>query len=199
MKVSIVVNIFNNPKIYLERCIRSIENQTYKNIEIILMDNYSTDSTRVYCKKYEEANKNIISIISSNINDAIEVSTGEYITFIDANDYLSFDAVSELLDNEDDNIHVYIASEEIKKSILDINDKKLIDINELSSKLYRKSFLTSNNITYNNNKDFNKKVLTVAKNIMAINKKIYYKNEVNIEFYKLSDNKVIRTFQSLYH
>lgn len=199
MKVSVIVNIFNNPKIYLERCIRSIENQTYKNIEIILMDNYSTDSTRVYCKKYEEANKNIISIISSNINDAIEVSTGDFITFIDANDYLSFDAIDELLENEDDNIHVYIASEEINKSILDISDKKLIDINELSSKLYRKSFLKDNNITYNNNKDFNKKVISAAKNIMSINKKIYYKNEVNIDFYKLSDNKVIRTFQSLYH
>ncbi|MDD3242018.1 MAG: glycosyltransferase family A protein [Bacilli bacterium] len=199
MKVSVIVNIFNNPKIYLERCIRSIENQTYKNIEIILMDNYSTDSTRVYCKKYEEANKNIISIISSNINDAIEVSTGDFITFIDANDYLSFDAIDELLENEDNNIHVYIASEEINKSILDISDKKLIDINELSSKLYRKSFLKDNNITYNNNKDFNKKVISAAKNIMSINKKIYYKNEVNIDFYKLSDNKVIRTFQSLYH
>ena len=52
MKVSIIVSVYNTPKVNLERCVRSLQNQTYKDIEIMLMDKGSTDASKIYCNNY---------------------------------------------------------------------------------------------------------------------------------------------------
>lgn len=50
-KISIIIPVYNNEK-YLERCIVSLINQTYKNLEIILINDGSTDNSRIICEKY---------------------------------------------------------------------------------------------------------------------------------------------------
>ena len=97
-KVSIIVPIFNSEK-YLFDCIDSIINQTYKNIEILLIDDGSTDSSVSICKKFKNKDDRIKVICKDNTgvsdtrNVGIDKSTGEYIMFVDSDDYLERNAV----------------------------------------------------------------------------------------------------------
>ncbi|MEO3135266.1 glycosyltransferase family 2 protein [Turicibacter sanguinis] len=92
--ISIVVPIYNVEK-YLEECLASIINQTYKNIEIILVDDGSTDSSSVICRKYAEQDKRIKLFTKKNggLSDArnygIDKSLGTYITFVDSDDLIA--------------------------------------------------------------------------------------------------------------
>lgn len=97
--VSIIVPIFNTEK-YLDRCLKSLLQQTYKNIEIILINDGSTDSSLQICKKYVKHYKNIILIDSSNNgvssarNQGIKKANGKYIVFVDSDDEITKDAVN---------------------------------------------------------------------------------------------------------
>ena len=86
---------------YIDKCIQSILKQTYKNIELIIIDDGSSDNSKENLKKYEKIKK--IKIIYQknkglNItnNIAIKVSTGRYIIRVDADDWLREDAISSL-------------------------------------------------------------------------------------------------------
>ena len=98
MKISIIVPIYNVEK-YLERCINSLINQTYKNIEIILVNDGSTDNSLIICEKYKNIDSRIILVNKENggLSDArnvgIDNSSGNYITFIDSDDYIDDDYV----------------------------------------------------------------------------------------------------------
>lgn len=92
-KISVIVPIYNVEN-YLSDCIDSIENQTYKNIEIILVDDGSTDKSLEIAKKFEEKYKNIKVISQKNNgqgsarNTGLKFSTGDYISFIDSDDLI---------------------------------------------------------------------------------------------------------------
>lgn len=92
-KISIIVPVYNSEK-YIEKCLKSLLNQTYKNIEILIVDNNSTDSTANICHEYVLKNKNIkylfceIKGASAARNFGIKNSSGEFIYFIDADDYI---------------------------------------------------------------------------------------------------------------
>lgn len=92
-KISIIIPIYNGEK-YLERCINSLLNQTHKNIEIILVNDGSSDNTDKLCKKMQTLDERIIYIkqknsgVSSARNKGIEKSTGEYICFVDCDDWV---------------------------------------------------------------------------------------------------------------
>ena len=87
---------------YLVRCIESIINQTYTNIEIILVDDGSTDNSRIICDEYKKKDKriNVIHKKNGGLSDArnkgIEMSRGEYLCFIDSDDYIEESFVEEL-------------------------------------------------------------------------------------------------------
>ena len=87
-KVSIIIPIYNGEK-FINRCLESILNQTYSNIELICINDGSIDSTAVKLKEYEKKDKRIICInqINSGVsiarNNGLKISTGEYITFVD--------------------------------------------------------------------------------------------------------------------
>ena len=91
--VSIIIPIYNVEK-YLEVCIDSIINQTYKNLEIILVNDGSTDNSYNICKKFEEIDNRIVLVNKENggLSDArnagIEKAKGNYICFIDSDDYI---------------------------------------------------------------------------------------------------------------
>jgi len=79
---------------YLDRCVQSIVNQTYKNLEIILVDDGSPDNSPAMCDAWAEKDSRIRVIhkenggVSSARNAGLDMATGSYITFVDADDWL---------------------------------------------------------------------------------------------------------------
>lgn len=92
-KISIIVAIYNIEK-YLDNCIKSIINQKYKNLQILLMDDGSTDSSGKICDKYAKIDKRIEVIHKENggLADArnlgMSLAKGKFISFIDGDDYI---------------------------------------------------------------------------------------------------------------
>lgn len=92
--ISIIIPVYNVEK-YLSRCLESVINQTYKNIEIILVDDGSPDNCGIICDEYASKDDRIIVIHKSNAgvscarNDGIEAAKGDYICFVDSDDYIS--------------------------------------------------------------------------------------------------------------
>lgn len=93
MKVSIIIPNYNNEK-YLEECIESIERQTYNNIEIVIVDDFSTDNSRKIINNLQKKYNNIKVIllqqnkgVSNARNEGLKAASGEYVTFIDSDDY----------------------------------------------------------------------------------------------------------------
>ncbi len=102
MKVSIIVSVYNIED-FIEGCINSLINQTYSNIEIILVDDGSTDGSSDVCDKIER-NDNRIKVIhkengglSSARNAGLDIATGDFVMFIDGDDYLVENAVEILM------------------------------------------------------------------------------------------------------
>ena len=93
VKFSIVVPVYNVEN-YLNKCIDSILNQTYKNFEVILVDDGSTDKSSNICDKYAKNNSKIKAFHKKNggLSDArnfgVENTTGDYLLFIDSDDYI---------------------------------------------------------------------------------------------------------------
>lgn len=99
--VSIIVPVYNVEK-YLDKCIDSIVKQTYKNLEIILVNDGSTDNCLAICNKHKQQDKRIIVVDKENggLSDArnigIEIATGKYIMFIDSDDWIDSNMVGRL-------------------------------------------------------------------------------------------------------
>lgn len=97
--ISIIIPVFQ-VEVYIERCIKSIINQTYKNIEIILVDDGSTDKSGDICDKYSLIDNRIKvhHIKNGGVSKArqfgIKQSTGEYIVFVDSDDYIPNNSIS---------------------------------------------------------------------------------------------------------
>lgn len=108
-KISVIITIFNMEQ-YLDKCIQSVINQTYKNLEIILVNDGSTDGSLDICLKYASIDKRIIVINNNNEGlvkvkiSGIKQATGDYITFVDADDWLdsnAYELVVNMSNNED--------------------------------------------------------------------------------------------------
>ena len=94
VKISIIVPVYN-VKDYLERCVKSILNQSKKNIEVILVDDGSTDGSALLCDNLAKLDERVISLhkenggISSARNYGLQFSKGEYVCFIDSDDVIA--------------------------------------------------------------------------------------------------------------
>lgn len=142
-KVSIIVPIYN-VEFYLRKCLDSIINQSYSNLEIILIDDGSTDRSGEICDEYSKLDNRIIVIhnnnkgVSYSRNYGIRLSTGKYILFIDSDDTVDKNYVYYLLmENKDDKYDiVYCGIRDIfeykKKCII---KDRLIKENRLSGEL----------------------------------------------------------------
>ncbi len=101
-KISIIVPVYNVEN-YLEECVNSLVNQTFKDIEIILVDDGSTDSSGEMCERYAQQDDRIIVLHQVNQgqsaarNRGVERSSGEYILFVDSDDYITLDACEALI------------------------------------------------------------------------------------------------------
>ena len=100
--VSVVIPCYNVEK-YLDRCLESIVNQTYRNLEIILVDDGSVDNTSAMCDKWAENDERIKVFHKDNDglanarNSGIEICSGEFTVFIDSDDFADLDMVEFLL------------------------------------------------------------------------------------------------------
>lgn len=100
--ISIIVPVYKVEE-YLDKCIESIVNQTYTNLEIILVDDGSPDNCPEICDKWAERDNRIKVIHKSNggLSDArnagLAVASGEYIAFVDSDDYIEADLYEKLL------------------------------------------------------------------------------------------------------
>lgn len=92
-KVSVIIPVYN-AEVYLKSCIESIQNQTFKDIEIIIVNDGSTDNSLSICLDYAKTDNRIVVInkpnggVSSARNAGIQVAKGEYIGFVDADDWI---------------------------------------------------------------------------------------------------------------
>ena len=99
--ISVIVPVFNVEK-YLERCVETIVNQTYKNLEIILVNDGSTDNSGELCDELAKKDNRIKVVHKENggLSDARNTgereSTGEYIIFIDSDDYIHHEMLNTL-------------------------------------------------------------------------------------------------------
>lgn len=103
-KVSVLVAVYNIEK-YIGKCIQSIIEQDYTNLEIILVDDCSTDLSGEICDNYATKDNRIIVIHHENNtrlpgvrNDGLDAATGDYIVFVDGDDWLASDYVTYMLD-----------------------------------------------------------------------------------------------------
>lgn len=101
--VSVVVPVYNVEN-YLERCVDSIVKQTFSNLEIILVDDGSVDNSGVLCDEYKRKDDRIKVIhkqnggLSDARNKGIDIAAGEYITFVDSDDFIHEKYVETLLE-----------------------------------------------------------------------------------------------------
>lgn len=113
--VTVVVPIYNVEK-YLDRCINSIVNQTYENLEILLIDDGSPDRCPEMCDEWAKMDGRIRVVHKKNAglgmarNTGIENATGEYICFFDSDDYVALNAVERAysrIENENADIAIF--------------------------------------------------------------------------------------------
>lgn len=196
--ISVIIPMYNSEK-FISRCLESVLLQDYKNIEIILIDDGSKDDTRIICARYEEQYSNIKYVYMDNSgvsvarNVGLRIANGEYIFFLDSDDYLENDLISflynNILENSSDlSICGYFNEKEGKKKIAN-NSKEmrvldrdeaiqmLFDNNEyrgfLWNKLFKKSILINFDINFNGNITICEDLLFVFNYIINCNKIIY--------------------------
>ena len=107
-----IVPVYKIPRAYLDQCVDSLRNQTYGNLKIILVDDHSPDDCGAWCDAYAAMDARIIVIhntrnsgVSQSRNNALMVADADYITFVDADDWMDADCIEKVVDSmckEDD-------------------------------------------------------------------------------------------------
>ena len=146
VEVSVVVPIYNAGK-KLDKCIKSILNQTFKDFELILVNDGSTDNSIKICRKYELKDSRVKVIDKENEgsiatrNLGIKKSIGNYITFVDADDYISLDAIEKLYKDvkEMDLDIVDFRVEEKENDRIEVFTKHVVDEYEAELNLFDES------------------------------------------------------------
>ncbi len=159
--ISVIVPVYNVEK-YLDRCVESIVSQTYKNLEIILVDDGSPDNCPEMCDAWAEKDSRIKVIhkenggVSSARNAALDIAGGEYIGFVDSDDYIESNMFEVLLKNLiDNNADISVCGYQINdendgefnvRTVSQSDALKLVCIGDykygvLWNKLYKKSIL----------------------------------------------------------
>jgi glycosyltransferase involved in cell wall biosynthesis len=200
-KVSVIVPIYNTGK-YLERCINSILNQTYGNLEIILVNDGSTDDSRYICERFSRKYKHIKCInkkntgVSDSRNEGINVAQGDLITFVDSDDVISEDMIEmlvELLEIENadlsickiryihENNNYYIPSSNYKKFNFSREEtlKAILNIHSFNigpcGKIYKRKLL--DNLRFESNLHINEDILFLFLYATRCDKTVYIDSE----------------------
>lgn len=151
-KLSVVLALYNCEK-YIEKCLTSLLNQTYKNIEIIVVNDGSTDSSFDIVSKYQKIDKRVKLYSNKNMgvsysrNFGISKCTGKYLTFVDSDDFLDEDMYEKMvnnliLTNSDISIVSYYEEFENSNTIFKSskeNELKIYNQNEFISQILSKN------------------------------------------------------------
>lgn len=220
-KISVIIPVYNVEK-YLRKCLDTIILQTYTNLEIICINDGSTDSSEQILNEYEQNDSRVIVVNQENSgqsaarNKGLEIATGDYISFIDSDDWVSLSLYQKFIDSLNSlnsSVDIYLFNAQmhpIKLSLLDIseknmfnikkwkiqNDKLLYSVDDCSNpfdanmsacnKIYKKSYLDSLNLKFEENLIFEDKVFHFESFLRT--KKIYINNEPLYHYRQHSDS-----------
>lgn len=166
--VSVIVPIYNIEN-YLKQCVDSIIHQSYRNIEIVLVDDGSTDSSRYICDEYAKNDFRVKPIhkenggLTSARKAGIEASTGEYVMFVDGDDWIDESTVECLVNEVKKNTDVELVffpytKEYSNKSVnreFFSNDKTFDNAEVVKQKIYRRLFgLTNSELSHPESLDY---------------------------------------------
>lgn len=205
-KISVVIPCYNAEK-YIERCIESIINQTYSNLEIIVVNDGSVDKSKELISRYLE-DKRIVYVEQSNSgeysarNKGIEVATGEFLGFVDADDYVDptmYEKLYTALESSDVDMAVCNFNQiyesltkysysNIPEGVLSIESDAYgywtkvcassPPNNYVWTRLYRRSIVEKSNVRFENYPHsadtlFNFKLLPHLRNVVFVNEGLY--------------------------
>lgn len=207
--ISVIVPIYNVEE-YLPTCIESILNQTYKDLEILLIDDGSTDNSGKICDMYAKQDSRCIVLhqlnkgLSGARNTGLDYATGEYISFVDGDDYIHpqmLEILYEALQKGDYDFSMTLYKEVYaKENVLFISNytfqefdqdqliyglyntsRKRNNYSEMNfhivwNKLYKKKLINNTYFVQTSAEDtvFNTSIYLKCKKIIAINKALYY-------------------------
>ena len=200
-KVSIIIPVYNAER-YLKECLDSVIYQKYQYIELILINDGSSDSSEMICQEYVKKDKRVKLInqknggVSSARNVGIGVSTGTIILFLDSDDLLEYDAIQTIVNNIDNNDMLCYGYKEIYKNnynniLLKENNltnkdlflKRVYLTKEIGgylwNKIFRADIIKNNKILFDTNLHFCEDLVFVVeylkycKSVHYLNKTLY--------------------------
>lgn len=193
MLVSIVVPVYNVEK-YVEKCLESLILQSYKDLEIIVVDDGSTDNSGRICDEFSRKDKRIKVFhkknggLSSARNFGLKRTSGEFITFIDSDDFVDKSFVGKMISVFSDDVDIVecgynnILPEACIMTGKEATIKLLIEQENLEmvawNKLYRRSLFLKNDILYPEGKKFEDtlttyKLFAMANKVAMIGESLY--------------------------
>lgn len=202
-KISVIVTVYNKED-YVGRCIHSVLNQTYSNIELIIVDDGSTDMSRDIIKRTLDNENEIKTLflernngLAHARNEGLEQATGDYIFFLDADDYILPDALSMLsvMNNVSDSpmIALRVQGSHRAKPIETLNVRtfkwkrnkrtKIYSRKSVASILMKRSFLIDNGFLFDDryqyyaDLDFLLRAAQMVDNIVYVNLPLYIRGE----------------------
>ena len=206
--VSIIIPMYNAEK-YIERCLESILKQTYTNIEIVIIDDGSSDNSLERVRSFSDKRIRLFNKINGGVSSArnfgIDKSLGDYLLFIDADDFINKEMVEKLLNEvEEENTLVFCSNDEIWNNRIDTRilfDKFKGEINKydvlreiasgkaglVCSKLVSKKVIKENNIKFDEklvigeDQIFFLKVAEQTEKFKYVNESLYYYDRTNEE------------------
>lgn len=212
--VSVIVPVFNISR-YLEKCISSIQNQTYKELEIILVDDGSTDGCSEICDRYQKRDPRIQTIhkknggISDARNKGIECAHGKYFLFIDGDDYIAETLVEltvKCAESKEADVVIFDFAEveedtgrtdrwemNLKRNEVfnaKIKPELIISTPSPCNKLYRKSFFDSLKIKYPVGRNYEDLAMTPRVILKA--ERIVYLDSQPLYYYILHSGSIMR-------
>lgn len=174
MKYSVIIPVYNSEKT-IKRCIESITLQNRADVEIIIINDGSTDKTESICKALQTAHENIIYItkenggVSSARNSGLSVATGEYVMFVDSDDYIydkCFDTIDRYIKSNADfyQFGFSIVANGLVKEVREFSECKINtpsekeafisngivtrSINSPWAKIYKRKIIHDNDLTF---------------------------------------------------
>lgn len=198
--ISVIIPIYNVEN-YLDKCLDSIIKQTYKNIEIICVNDGSTDSSLEILQNYTKKDARIKIINQPNKgvgcarNVGLSIANGEFVSFIDSDDRVDENLYQTCMDNINENIDIivfgaktlnlknnkiYKGQYSSKRFKEDFNISNLFNIYTVAwNKLYRNSFIKNNNVIFGTTKTGEDQLFFIqavlnAQNIFILKKDLYF-------------------------
>ncbi len=215
--ISIIVPVYN-ATLYLNQCIQSIVEQTYAEIEIILVDDGSSDNSAEICKKWCFKDDRIKFIaktnggVSSARNVGIDAATGDFISFVDSDDYIASNYCEKLISHIKDDIDLVVLGlksfnsnakigtvikhrmpfgiyqvEELKKYIIDDGTMSGFTIHSPCAVLYRKAFIENFDVRFRTNIKYNEDGLFNTEYILKCSNQIYVNYEEVVYYYRVNE------------